>query len=124
MKLKDNDQVVNKLVLREGIWGSSGKWLLEPSGVGDYYFLKNLGNGKYLSVENGSGYYAKWLDTPDQMSRFMLLPDGRIHRYNATNRFLGYYTDDDNALRVDANAGASGGSTAITFERESQDNAN
>ena len=76
------------------------------------------------SVENGSGYYAKWLDTPDQMSRFMLLPDGRIHRYNATNRFLGYYTDDDNALRVDANAGASGGSTAITFERESQDNAN
>ena len=121
---KDNDQVVNKLVLREGIWGSSGKWLLEPSGVGDYYYLKNLGNGKYLSVENGSGYYAKWLDTPDQMSRFMILSDGRIHRYNATNRFLGYYTDDDNALRVDANAGASGGSTAITFERESQDNAN
>lgn len=114
---KDNDQVVNKLVLREGIWGSSGKWLLEPSGVGDYYFLKNLGNGKYLSVENGSGYYAKWLDTPDQMSRFMILSDGRIHRYNATNRFLGYYTDDDNALRVDANAGASGGSTAIVFTR-------
>ena len=119
---KDNDQVVNKLVLREGIWGSSGKWLLEPSGVGDYYFLKNLGNGKYLSVENGSGYYAKWLDTPDQMSRFMILSDGRIHRYNATNRFLGYYTDDDNALRVDANAGASGGSTAIVFGREAQSN--
>jgi len=124
-KEKDNDQnVVNKLVLREGIWGSSGKWLLEPSGVGDYYYLKNLGNNKYLSVENGSGFYAKWLDSPDKMSRFMLLPDGRIHRYNASERFLGYYIDGAGDMRVDANAGASGGSTAITFERESQNNAN
>ena len=115
----------NKLVLREGIWGSSGKWLLEPSGVGDYYFLKNLGNGKYLSVQNGDGYYAKWLDTPDQMSRFMILSDGRIHRYNAPNRFLGYYDEGNeyyHSYVVDANSGAAGGSTAIVFTRVEQSN--
>ena len=111
----------DKLILSEGSYGSASKWKLEPSGVGDYYFLYNLGAKKYLSVENGSGFYAKWLDTPDKMSRFMILSDGRIHRYNADARFLGYYTDNGTFI-VDANAGASGGSTAIVFTQEAQDN--
>jgi hypothetical protein len=114
----------DKLILADNSYGAASKWLIEPSGNGEYYYLYNLGAHKYLSVQNGSGFPAKWVDTPDEMSLFMFLDDGRIHRYNAPERYLGFYIDQNNSFFiVDANAGApKSSSTAITFTQEAQAN--
>ena len=114
----------SRLILSSSDNNQTCKWVLMPSGIDDYYYLYNVGAKKYLSIYNGynddlkKSYYALWVDSPkgDQMARFSLKDDGRIERYNHCDRYLGYYSDNGTYV-VDANANASGGSTAIYFTK-------
>jgi hypothetical protein len=98
------------------------RWVLEPTGDGTgSFYMYNVGAKKYLTIHNGytqnvGSFYAEWADSPKgiQMARFWEV-DGKIQRYGG-DRYLGANPIADWSV-VDANAGASGGSTAITWTK-------
>jgi hypothetical protein len=91
------------------------KWVLEPSGDGDYFYMYNVGSKKYLSMADGDNgnFSLVFVDSPVGNWTKFLLVDGKIARYGGT-RFLGVHDFAAQAV-VDGYGAAPKGSTSVTW---------
>ncbi len=91
------------------------KWVLEPSGDGDYFYMYNVGSEKYLSMADGDNgnFSLVFVDSPVGNWTKFLLVDGKIARYGGT-RFLGVHDFAAQAV-VDGYGAAPKGSTSVTW---------
>lgn len=115
-------ETAGKLILTTSL-NAEEKWVLEPSGVGEYFYMYNVGAKKYLKLDDTAGQYyaAQFINSPkgEQMARFMWL-DGKIKRYESRDdmddRFLGSSSLSEGSI-VDGNADAPKGSTPIVWNQ-------
>ena len=91
------------------------KWVLEPSGDGDYFYMYNVGSKKYLSMADGDNgnFSLVFVDSPVGNWTKFLLVDDKIARYGGT-RFLGVHDFAAQAV-VDGYGAAPKGSTSVTW---------
>lgn len=84
------------------------EWALEASGDGDYYYIYNLNEGKYLSAGSSNGDPAVLVDNPvgSQKAKFIIDAQGRIYsKSSGSTRFFGDADGSDPADSVTVEPG-------------------